>query len=93
METAHTAAPLLITPELLEKMDRGYLLREDVEAVVETCERTGRSLTNPETGTRVGHAQVGRMTVWVEYRNLENCRELVNVYAHRMQILEGKEHV
>lgn len=93
METAHTAAPLLITPELLEKMDRGYLLREDVEAVVETCERTGRSLTNPKTGTRVGHAQVGRMTVWVEYRNLENCRELVNVYAHRMQILEGKEHV
>ena len=60
---------------------------------METCERTGRSLTNPETGTRVGHAQVGRMTVWVEYRNLENCRELVNVYAHRMQILEGKEHV
>lgn len=25
----------------------------------------------------VAHAPVGRMTVWVEYRNLENCRELV----------------
>lgn len=93
LETADTGAPLLITPELLEKMDRGYLLREDAESVVAACERTGRSLTNPEKGTKIGHAMVGHMTVWVEYRDLENCRELVNIYAHRMQILEGEEHV
>ncbi len=93
METVHTSAPLLIPPELLDKMDRAYLLREDVEAVVETCERTCRSLTDPETGVRTGHAMAGRMTIWVEYRNLENCRGLVNVYAHRMQIMEETENV
>ena len=93
METARGGAPLLITPELLEKMDRNYLLREDVEAVVELCEQTGKTLLNQEKNTKIGHAPAGRMTIWVEYRNLKNCRELVNVYAHRMQILEGTEHV
>ena len=93
METTQGTAPLLITPELLDKMNRAYLLREDAEFVVETCERTGQTLTNPERGTHIGHALVGRMTVWVEYRNLENCRELVNIYAHRMRILEENKHV
>ncbi|MCI9351649.1 MAG: NAD(P)-binding protein [Lawsonibacter sp.] len=93
METTQGTAPLLITPELLDKMNRAYLLREDAEFVVETCERTGQTLTNPERGTHIGHALVGRMTVWAEYRNLENCRELVNIYAHRMRILEENKHV
>lgn len=92
MENGHTGAPLLISPELLEKMDKNYLLREDVELVVDTCERTGKYLLNQETGTRLGHAMAGRLTIWAEYLNLENCRELVNVYAHRMQILEGNDH-
>ncbi len=93
MDTPQTGAPLLIAPELLEKMNLSYLLREDVELVVESCERTGKYLVNEETGTRLGHAMTGRLTVWAEYRNLENCRELVNVYAHRMQIMEGMGNV
>lgn len=93
MEASQTGAPLLISPELLEKMNLSYLLREDVELVVETCERTGTYLINEETGTRLGHAMAGRLTIWAEYRNLENCRELVNVYAHRMQIMEGMGNV
>ena len=93
METASPSAPLLIVPELLEKMNRSYLLREDAEAVVEQCEQTGRYLNNLEKGTRIGHAPVGNLTVWVEYRNQEGCRELVNIYAHRMQILEGSGDV
>lgn len=93
METPQTGAPLLIPPELLDKMNRAYLLREDVELVVNTCERTGKYLINQQTGTRLGHAPAGRLTVWAEYRNLENCRELVNVYAHRMQIMEGMGNV
>ena len=93
MENAHTGAPLLISPELLKKMDQHYLLREDVESVVDACERTGKYLLNEEKGTRLGHAMAGRLTIWAEYRNLENCRELVNVYAHRMQIVEGTKDV
>lgn len=93
MDAPQTGAPLLISPELLDKMNQAYLLREDVEAVVDACERTGQSLTNPDTGTRIGHAMAGRLTIWAEYRNLENCRELVNVYAHRMQIMEGMGNV
>lgn len=87
--SVQTNAPLLIPPELLDKMNRNYLLQEDAEAVVEQCDRTGQALIDQETGIRIGHAPVGRLTVWVEYRNLEGCRELVNIYAHRMQIMEG----
>ena len=93
MEPPKTGAPLLIRPELLEKMDRLYLLREDVEAVVAHCEGTGQKLLDSEAGTFIGHMRVGNMTLWVVYRNLENCRELVNVYAHRMQIVEGSGNV
>jgi len=93
METIQQGAPLLITPDLLDKMNRSYLLREDAESVVETCERTGKFLINQETGVRVGHAMAGHLTIWVEYQNLEGCRKLINIYAHRMQIVEGAGNV
>lgn len=84
---------LLIPSELLEKMGRDYILREDVESAVRACEDSGEFLENLEKGTRLGHVPVGRMTLWVEYRNLEGCRELVNAYAHRMRIAEGNGSV
>ena len=80
--------PLLIDPELLEKMDRLYLLREDMEAAVAYCERTGNSLLDAKTNVHVGHMMVGNMTVWVEYLVAEDHRVLVNTYAHRMKIVE-----
>jgi len=93
VKDAHIGAPLLITPELLDKMNRSYLLREDVEAVVDHCEKSGSYLIDRENNTRIGHDLAGNLTIWVVYRNLENCRELVNVYAHRMRIMEGTGHV
>lgn len=83
---------LIISPELLEKMSENYLLREDAEAVIAHCEESSSFLIDPELNTRIGHRMVGNMTVWVEYRVGENNFELVNAYAHRLQIMEEVNH-
>ncbi len=83
---------LSIAPELLTKLDRDHLLREDAEAAVLRCEESGRFLRDPETDSRAGHAQVGNATVWVEYRAAGEGFELLNAYAHRMRIVEGHDN-
>jgi Fe-S oxidoreductase len=80
---------LAISRELLEKMDRDHLLREDAEAAVLRCEESGRFLVDAERGSRTGHTRVGNTTVWVEYRAAGDGFELLNAYAHRMRIVEG----
>lgn len=81
---------LQIAPALLEKMDRDHLLREDAELAVLRCEEDGRFLVDPERGSRSGHVRIGNATVWVEYRADADGCTLLNAYAHRMRIVEGR---
>jgi Fe-S oxidoreductase len=80
---------LRIAPELKAKLDQALLLEAEVAAVVEHCERTGRKLVDPATGNFTGHLRVGHSTCWAEYRPAPGGFELVNAYAHRMN-LEGE---
>ncbi|HWQ07703.1 MAG TPA: heterodisulfide reductase-related iron-sulfur binding cluster, partial [Holophaga sp.] len=81
---------LTIPPELRKKLDASYTLEADIAAVVEACERTGRKILDPGSGTFCGHLQIGPMTYWVEYRPAPGGGwELVNAYSHRMAIEEA----
>ncbi len=80
---------LTIAPELRQKLDQARLLEADLAAVVEHCERTGRKLLDPATGSFSGHFVVGHTTCWAEYRPVPGGFELLNAYAHRMS-LEGE---
>jgi len=80
---------LRIAPELQQKLDQARLLEADLAAVVEHCERTGRKLLDPDTGSFSGHLVVGHTTCWAEYRPVPGGFELINAYAHRMS-LEGE---
>ena len=80
---------LLISDEIKQKMDRKHILEKEVAQVIDFCQRTGRTVTNTETGTLTGYSQVGRMTYWVEYRPYGTSGkefEVVNVYSHRLKI-------
>lgn len=77
---------LKIDPELKAKLNREWILEEEVADVIEFCERTGRKVILEERGTFSGYRQVGRMTYWVEYRKNGESFELVNAYSHRMKI-------
>lgn len=77
---------IVIAPELLDKMDRELILKEDAEEVIRRCEENGEKLLDPATGNFVVHQQLGVMTYWVVYRPEDNGFRLVNIYAHRMKI-------
>lgn len=82
-----------ISEALEEKLNKARILTEDIIAVLDFCERTGRRVFHADTGTFSGYHVVGYMTYWVEYRILEAegseagpSYELVNAYAHRIKI-------
>jgi Fe-S oxidoreductase len=80
---------LLISQELKEKMDKGYILETDAREVIESSEKSGRKLFNPGKDSFTGHLQIGHTTYWVEYQvKNENRFELLNAYSHRMKIEE-----
>jgi len=85
-----TPMDLRIGPELRRKLNDALILEADIAQVVAHCERSGRKLLDPATGTFTGHLLVGRMTCWAEYRPAAGGGfELVNAYGHRMSLEEG----
>ena len=77
---------LKISPELEQRMHRDKILDEDMLAVVEFCESTGRRLLDPATGHFTGYCEIGHMTYWAEYTVCGGVYELHNAYGHRMKI-------
>ena len=81
---------LVVSRELEKKLSESQILVQDMEAVVEYCERELRGVVNPENGHITGHLKIQNMTYWAEYEVLPEggCR-LWNGYSHRMN-LEGE---
>lgn len=79
---------LIISDELQVKLHKEKILVEDMENVIEFCERTGRNVHNTETGTNTGYKEMGYITYWAEYRQTEEpgTYELLNAYSHRIKI-------
>jgi len=61
-----------ISAEMAKKLNRERILEEDVAEVLSFCERTGRRVFHPETGTFSGYKEIGYTTYWVEYRAPQN---------------------
>jgi len=78
-----------VSPELKQKLHDEMILETDIEAVVEYCESSGKKIFNPDTGSFFGHLLIGRMTYWVEYRQVDGGFKLLNAYSHRMKIEEA----
>ena len=81
---------LEVEKELERKLSAGQILIEDMEQVIEHCEREDRGIIDPETGHRIGHLKIQHMTYWAEYEVLpDGGYKLWNGYSHRMN-LEGE---
>lgn len=80
------AITLTMSDEVRAKLNRERILEEEIAAVIEFCERTGRKISLVERGTISGYRQIGYMTYWVEYQKVAEGFELVNAYCHRMKI-------
>ncbi|MCL1897096.1 MAG: DUF4097 domain-containing protein, partial [Clostridiales bacterium] len=53
---------------VMQKMDEGKILAEDVYATVEHARRTGSCFFHPASGVRSGSLMIGQATYWVDYR-------------------------
>ena len=82
-----TERTLLIDEALRKKLSKDRILEEEAEEAVRSCEQTGRTVINPETGAKTGHALVGNFTIWVTYQSENGKTRLLNCYSHRMHIL------
>lgn len=81
---------LIVEKELERKLSESQILVQDMEAVVDHCERERCGVIDPETGHITGHLKIQNMTYWAEYEVLpEGGFRLWNGYSHRMN-LEGE---
>ena len=78
-------------PGILEKISQQRILEEDILGVIEFCETSKRKVYHGEKKTWSGYREIGFMTYWVEYEEVDVETFLVhNAYSHRMKIeLEG----
>lgn len=79
---------VFITPIVYEKMDRNFILMEDVQRTIEYCESTGKKIMDMSTGNFIGHHQGGNVTFWVMYKPERDGFKLETVYSHRLIIEE-----
>jgi ferredoxin len=77
---------LIIDEALQKKMSEDRILMEDAVKAVDFCERTGRTVTDSENGSKTGYAQIGHFTFWVTYRPEGERIRLLKAYGHRMSI-------
>ena len=84
---------LRIPPEVAAKMEKEFILTEDLRQVVYQAERTGDKLYVPASDHFIAHYRPSIVTYWVEYAVRGDEFEVFNAYSHRMSIVEhGKRH-
>jgi len=87
-EGAYRTIKLLLNKKVEQIMEDRLILREDIQQVIELAERTGIKFINPDNGHSLAHFRPVKVTYWVEYNPQEQGLEVLNVYSHRMEILE-----
>jgi glutamate synthase (NADPH/NADH) small chain len=79
---------LTILPEVEEKMERNFILKEDIQQVINYAEKTGNKLYLEKNGCYLAHFRPSIITYWVEYGIEDNQYIIHNAYSHRIQIIE-----
>ncbi len=80
---------ILISPEVMEKLDRQLIVEDDIRETINYCESSDNKIFHPETGCYIGHLRQGYTTYWVSYKVEEAGYRLTNAYSHRINI-EGE---
>ncbi|MEG2174769.1 MAG: heterodisulfide reductase-related iron-sulfur binding cluster [Oscillospiraceae bacterium] len=77
---------MMISEELIKKMDEKLILSENVERCIAYAQESGDRLWLPDKECYCAHLQQGIITYWVEYQCHHDAFILRNVYSHRMEI-------
>ncbi len=80
--------PLLADEHVIARMDRQFILMEQVYQVIQHSEQTGCYIVNKSTNTILGKYQQGATTYWVEYERLASGYRVLDTYSHHMEIID-----
>jgi len=81
--------PILISDELMEKLNKSLIVEDDIRETIEYCESSGNKIFDSQNGHYIGHKRQGVMTFWVFYQEEGNAYRIINSYCHRLNI-EGE---
>jgi glutamate synthase (NADPH/NADH) small chain len=84
----HMGVNVRVPADLAARMEREFILIEDVQRVIYQAETTGNKLHVPATGRFIAHYQPSIITYWVEYAPAADGYEVFNAYSHRMRIVK-----
>jgi len=84
----HGMPRVRIAESLLAKMSNKFMLEEDIERTVVSCEASGELLYYPSRQLHVGHLRIGNITYWVEYMRDSRGITVTNAYSHRVAIVD-----
>jgi glutamate synthase (NADPH) small chain len=79
---------LRIPAEIAAKMEREFILAEDLQRVICRAEKTGEKLYMSTSDHFVAHYRPSIVTYWVEYAVHGDEFEVFNAYSHRMSMVE-----
>jgi hypothetical protein len=84
-------AELSIPQAVLDSMEEKYILREDVEDVLENSRRTGQRFFNTEDNSFLAGFRKNNSTYWVRWTEKEEdlpkmVAHIISVYSHRMTV-------
>jgi len=77
---------LILSPEVLQIMEKRMVLAEDIRKVIAHAEATGEKMEDTATGRLLASYRPIAVTYWVEYSVRETGFEIHNVYSHRMEV-------
>ncbi len=82
----HTALSLLVSPEVMDRLNSRHILEDEARKVIHHAEATGRYLINPANQHRLACLKPVRVTYWIEYEPTAAGYILHNGYSHRMHL-------
>jgi Fe-S oxidoreductase len=91
-EPPYARIRLRIGPEIAAKMERSFILAEDIQRVIYEAEESGNKLLIPAKRHSLAHNHPSIITFWVEYAPVDGEFEVFNAYSHRMKIVEDPNH-
>ncbi len=80
--------PLIISEDIVQKMDDRYILKEDIQQVINNAQESKKRFYNSEDDSFLASLRIDNVTYWVSYDERDGCIFLKNVYSHRMEIVE-----
>jgi hypothetical protein len=78
---------LIISPDVLKRIDERRILEEDIRKVILHGETSGKKMRSKENGSYLAYLQPENVTFWVEYSPREDGFTVLNAYCHRMKIV------